>query len=292
VPICRPEDPRFASASERKVWHLLRAQLRPHDLLVANLRVTDERKDHEADLVVAVPGAGVAVIEVKGGAVWHDGDHWQQTRTNGSHRRIDPVEQARTTKYAVRQYVEQDPRWRDSGRSRLRWVHVVVLPASRVDQDFALPDCPRWLVVDRDQLDDLASCLREALTRQVTANRPADADDVALLEEILRGRGLPQQDVVALAEEREALSEQLTHEQAVILGAISRLPRVEIRGGAGSGKTWLALEQARRLSRDGKRVALTCFSRGLAEYLRRTVRTWPRRQRPAYVGEFLSLGRQ
>jgi hypothetical protein len=113
-----------------------------------------------------------------------------------------------------------------------------------------------------------------------------------LLDEILRGRGLPQQDVVALAEERDALAEQLTHEQAVILGAISLLPRVEIPGGAGSGKTWLALEQARRLSRGGKRVALTCYSRGLAEYLRRTVATWPRRQPPAYVGEFLGLGRQ
>jgi hypothetical protein len=39
-------------------------------------------------------------------------------------------------------------------------------------------------------------------------------------------------------------------------------------------------------------VALTCYSRGLAEYLRRTVATWPRRHQPAYVGEFLSLGRR
>jgi hypothetical protein len=62
VPICRPEVPRFASASERRVWELLRDQLRGHDLLVANLRITDERKDHEANLVVALPGAGIAVV--------------------------------------------------------------------------------------------------------------------------------------------------------------------------------------------------------------------------------------
>ena len=153
---------------------MLRDQLRGHDLLVANLRVTDERKDHEADLVVAVPGAGIAVVEVKGGSVWHDGEHWQQTRSNGSHRRIDPVGQARDTKYAVRRYVEQDPRWRESGRSRLRWAHVVVLPGSAADGGFALPDCPRWLVVDRHQLADLAACLTEALARQETHHRPAD----------------------------------------------------------------------------------------------------------------------
>jgi len=150
---------------------VLRDQLRGHDLLVANLRVTDERKDHEADLVVAVPGAGIAVVEVKGGSVWHDGEHWQQTRSNGSHRRIDPVGQARDTKYAVRRYVEQDPRWRESGRSRLRWAHVVVLPGSAADGGFALPDCPRWLVADRHQLDNLAACLAEALARQETHHR-------------------------------------------------------------------------------------------------------------------------
>ena len=119
-----------------------------------------------------------------------------------------------------------------------------------------------------------------------------DEDDADLLAEILRGRGLPQRDVVALAAEREQVVEQLTHDQAIILGATRLLHRVEVRGGAGSGKTWLALEQARRLARSGERVALTCYSRGLAEYLRRTVATWARRQRPAYVGEFHSLGLQ
>jgi hypothetical protein len=53
---------------------------------------------------------------------------------------------------------------------------------------------------------------------------------------------VPQQDVVALAEERDALAEQLTHEQAVILGAISLLPRAEIRGGAGAARRGWALE--------------------------------------------------
>ncbi len=63
-----------------------------------------------------------------------------------------------------------------------------------------------------------------------------------------------------------------------------------MRGGAGSGKTWLAVEQARRLTRDGKRVALTCYSRGLAAWLERRVASLPRKERPAYVGTFHNLG--
>ncbi len=50
------------------------------------------------------------------------------------------------------------------------------------------------------------------------------------------------------------------------------------------------MEQARRLARDGQRVALVCYSHGLASYLERITATWNRRQRPAYVGEFHDLG--
>ncbi|MGH9260641.1 MAG: NERD domain-containing protein, partial [Acidimicrobiales bacterium] len=289
MPACIPEAPRFATSSERRVWELLREQLRPEDVLFANLRITDDTKDHEADLVVAMPGAGLVVVEVKGGEVWHDGSSWCQSRGDQI-RRIDPVDQARSTKYALRRYVETDPRWRQRSRGRFRWAHAVVLAHSAVADDFALPDCPRWSISGRDDLTALAGRLWDVPVRQDSANRVLDGPDVELLAEILRGRNLPQRDQVAHAVERDEIADQLTQDQAVILGAIQALNRVEVRGGAGSGKTWLALEQARRLSRAGQRVALTCYSRGLAEHLRRIVATWPRQHRPAYVGEFLTLG--
>src|SRR4029079_9253006 len=97
------------------------------------------------------------------------------------------------------------------------------------------------------------------------------------LRESLSGRGLPQRDVVARALENEDAADVLTEHQSVILDAIRLLNRVEIRGGAGSGKTFLAMEQARRLSREGQRVALVCYSHGLASYLERITATWKRR---------------
>jgi hypothetical protein len=106
----------------------------------------------------------------------------------------------------------------------------------------------------------------------------------------LSGRGLPQRDVVARALANEDAADALTEHQGVILDAIRLLNRVEVRGGAGSGKTFLAMEQARRLAQRGQRVALVCYSHGLASYLERISASWPRRQRPAYVGEFHALG--
>jgi superfamily I DNA and RNA helicase len=86
--------------------------------------------------------------------------------------------------------------------------------------------------------------------------------------------------------------DRLTEQQAGILQVTRLLNRIEVRGGAGSGKTVLALQQAKELSRKGQRVALLCYSLGLAAYLRRQVETWPRKQQPAFVGTFHDFGRQ
>src|SRR5690606_31515061 len=71
MPRLIPTDPQFTTASEQEVWTLLRDGLGPDDVLIANLRLTDETKDHEADLIALMPDVGIVVIEVKGGAVWH-----------------------------------------------------------------------------------------------------------------------------------------------------------------------------------------------------------------------------
>ena len=276
--------------AESEVAERLRTGLRPGDRMWTNLRVTDDRKDAELDVVLALPDAGFVVLEVKGGQVTHDGERWIQASSNGGRfrRRIDPVDQARTAKYILRTYVEDDPRW--ATRGRVRWAHAVVVPHTEIPDDFATPDCPRHMIFGRNDLDNLVEQLASIPLRQESANRPASPDDVDLLDEILRGRGLPQADVIALALERDALADRLTVQQALLLDVSKLRRRMEIRGGAGSGKTWLAIEQARRLTQAGNRVALVCYSRGLAAYFRNATDGLPRKQRPAYVGTFHGLG--
>lgn len=294
-----PEDPKFATTSERAVWEQLRATLPDVAVLLANLRIVDEEKDHESDLVVLLPGAGIVVVEVKGGSVWvedhPDGARWWISTKGGGQRRIHPVEQAQTSKYAWREYVEKDPRW--GSRGRLAWAHAVVTPYSSFAPDFALPGCPRWLLHDAADQDALAERLVGNAVRGGQGGRPPTVDDLVLISEIVRGRGFTQHDLNADAAARQATADRLTAEQATLLQVTRLLHRVEIRGGAGSGKTVLALAQARQLSagRDGRppqRVGLLCYSIGLAEFFKREVATWPKRQRPAYVGTYEDLGRQ
>ncbi|MDQ3054984.1 MAG: AAA family ATPase [Actinomycetota bacterium] len=256
--------------------------------MLANQRFTDREGDREADLIVMWPDHGIAVIEVKGGLIHLLDGQWRQPWNNTrGWKRIDPVEQALKAKYALRDYLHEHPSW---SRGNPRLVHMVALPATVLDEEFRAPDAPRWLVMDRTDTPHAADRIASAL-RQVQAQPPPPTkDDVDLIVDCVAGAAIAQRDLLTRLHEREDTCELLSEDQARVLDMVSSNIRVEIRGGAGSGKTWLAVEKARRLAASGKRVALMCYSRGLAEYLTRRVDTFARNQRPAYVGTFHSLG--
>jgi hypothetical protein len=162
VSIAPTDTPRVANRAERRVYQALLEQLQPNDLVVAGQRVTDHLKDHEVDFVVAIEGAGIVCLEVKGGDVWHDGTNWRQRRRGHEHK-IEPVRQAREACYALRDFIESDARWT---QGRLRWDHVVVMPNAEIAGNFALPECPRWKVIDRNDLPTLVDKLKHILIRQ------------------------------------------------------------------------------------------------------------------------------
>lgn len=60
---------------------------------------------------------------------------------------------------------------------------------------------------------------------------------------------------------------RFTNQQEQTFKAILDNPRVIVRGGAGTGKTFLALNEAHRLASQGKKVLLTCFNKRLAHHL-------------------------
>lgn len=81
----------------------------------------------------------------------------------------------------------------------------------------------------------------------------------------------------------------MTRDQLAVLNGFKYQRRMVVLGGAGTGKTWLAIEQGRRLAASGERVALLCYSQALGRFLRRTTATWADKHQPAYVGLFHEL---
>lgn len=257
--------------SERLVWDALGRQLPVGAEMIPNLRLAGNEQDHEIDILVLLPDAGVVVLEVKGGAVSADEQgRWWQSSGNTKHQ-IDPVNQAMRAKHMARRYAENDPRWSASSRTRTRWAHVVVVPYTSVPDDFSHPDCPRSMLIGATDLPRIGELVHQASERQETGQRRPTADDVETLVEIFTRMRPMAADVTAESDERSDVASRLTREQATLLDVTRLLNRVEIRGGAGSGKTMLALTQATRLTRggqgvSGQRVALLCYSYGLASF--------------------------
>lgn len=101
----------------------------------------------------------------------------------------------------------------------------------------------------------------------------------------LQGNFEPQETVSASSRQLEHEQDHLTERQSVVLSATRSLTRVRYTGGAGSGKTWLAVEKALRLCKEGKRVGLICYNKGLGQYLRNQMSA-RRQATPAFTGEF------
>ncbi|MCZ3388995.1 MAG: NERD domain-containing protein [Actinomycetia bacterium] len=287
-PRCLPESPTFESVAEQAVWTALRSQLPDDAVLLANLALTDRKGDCEADLVVLWPDIGMAVIEVKGGHITRGDDGtWIQVGNNDHRKVVDPIYQAHRSHYALSGFIRQR-----TSLMQLRMTHLVAFPYTRVDDNFASPDCPRWRLLDQLDVETNAAGKVFTALRDLEGAPAPTSEQIAAIVDALTARPGTQRVLLSTLAENEDSVERLTAKQATVLRMLSDVPRLLVRGGAGTGKSYLALEQARRLSRAGQRVALVCYSRGLASFVERRVATFPAADRPAYVGTFHNLGVQ
>lgn len=284
MPICYPEHPAFASSAERAVWQQLVTDLPDRAIVMANMRRSDASGEHEHDIVVAWPGHGIFLIEVKGGRVSLQPDGtWVSVDRQGEAHPIDPFNQALRNAHALSDYVER--LW-SQGKLHVGW--LVAFPHTDLPAGFQTAQASRELIVDRTELPTLVDRLQTLGRRQSGAN--ASAERCALLTEFIADVRDPQRALIEAGEERERLVRHLTDEQQEKLDEMVDNERFAIIGPAGSGKTYLALEQARRRALLGERVAMVCYSFGLAEFLQRTTKAWPAAERPAFVGTFHGLG--
>lgn len=280
-----PDPPERDRGAERAVWEALRDQLPDDAVLFAGLQLQHGDDALEIDLLVAWPGVGMAVIEVKGGHVTVGDDGvWRQSGTSGQHD-IEPVDQVRRARFALGDLLAR----RGLDARHARTVHMLALPHTPLSRWWDSASLPRTLVLDRDDLASAASLVRCAVDDHGTGHRPLAHADVGPLLTYLSGAFPSQLEVLAGAAAHEDRLDQLTADQAEIAEMLDSFTRLQVVGGAGTGKTWLALQVARRRAREGRRVALLCYSRGLGRYLQRVTAAWPARDRPAYVGLFHDL---
>jgi hypothetical protein len=286
-PRCYPREPAFrpGRTAERRIWEVLRDQLPDDVALLHSVTMIERANEYEADLVVAWPGVGVAVIEVKGGHISRRDGRWYQSSRNNTHPLDDPVVQAQDCKHVLHRLLAQYRSEATSARS----AHLVAFPFTSIGPGWSYAGCTRDMVLAKNDLAAAANRIRTAIERHGAGYAPLTSAGLESLLEVLEGQLPGQTSLLSWVEENEAYVDQLTRDQAKVARILREQRRLKVIGGAGTGKTWLALEQARRLAAGGRRVALVCYSRGLARFLQRMTAEWPPKHRPAYVGLFHAL---
>jgi hypothetical protein len=263
-------------SAERKVYESLSRQL-PRQYTVYYSRpwmglTADGREiDGEADFVVAHPDHGVLTLEVKGGAISHnarDGSWCSRDRYGLRHVIKNPVEQARRSKHELLRKLKE--------RTALQHHfipirHGVVLPdSSRPASDLGA-DMPLRIFAFEEDLERLGRWVEERMStieNGLPSNGRFGSEGVEELDRLLARSFQLHTPLARVVESDEQQIISLTEEQYQVLDGFETHKRLAIAGGAGTGKTLLALEKARRLAAGGLNVLLTCYNRPLADFLR------------------------
>jgi len=278
-----PAEPDYADDSERVVVQALRAQLPDDAVILHGVRITDdEHGDVEIDVIVLLPDLGAAVIEVKGGYVQYRGGRFIQT--GAQEREIDPVHQARKGLWSLQRYLERQPDW---SRGPVRGAWLVAFPYTSVQSPMG-PQAPREAIIGQGDLGNAAGIaarhLGQAHESRPTADGWVDAALVALTHADGDPVLVPARTLARMREIQEA-----TESRRFLIRATSLIPRMEFIGSAGTGKSWLAKERAKAWARDGERVALLTYTRGVAELMKAELRDLQGKRRPAFIGTFHQL---
>ena len=213
---------------------------------------------------------GLLAIEVKGGKVTRRNGVWHTLTMRGDQRRLteSPIDQVKSAMSTVEKRIRQS----DVADllTKTVFAHGAIFP----DCDFDVRSV-EWdpeTILDSHGIEEVGVARWVDLLAAYWENKPGDrtrlsADEVQRYLDYLRPDFEQVLTLRQLGDSIDADVADLTLNQYRALDLIESNPRVVFEGGAGTGKTMLAIEAARRMAAGGRRVLITCISPVLAGFI-------------------------
>jgi len=267
------------SGGEREVFLRLRDDPDTGDWIVLHslgLATHQKRVEGEVDFVAIIPRGGVLCVEVKGCAATNlrraEGLWYYGPDDPGSSR--SPFQQVSEAMHSLRrQLVAQKSEY-----AAVQFSSCVIFPYA-VFREHSV-EWHDWQVIDsrsfrsaplgkllRKVLEDSRTHLRSVYNSpQLAADCPTRDQCHAIRDALRRNFEIPA-DPGARAGALRAELLRYTGEQLLALDAMTENPRALFVGPAGTGKTFLAIEAARRAHAAGRKVLFVCFNRLLGAWL-------------------------
>lgn len=257
------------SYAEKRVFDQLRASFIGPDqtewfaMHSLNLPRHEYKRFGEIDFIVCGPD-GVFVLEVKGGGVSCRDGVWETRNRFGEVSRLkeSPFKQAEGGMHGLTKKLPQTLQ------------HAFVLGYGIVMPDVDnLPESAEWdraVFADAKDFKQFEKWLIRLIKHwrgKDTRTSQATSDQLTQLRQHLRPDFEALVPLHVAAGEVESRIVRLTEDQLRLIDAVEANDRVICYGGAGTGKTMLGLELAKRWTAAGMNVAMTCYSPWLKSFL-------------------------
>lgn len=235
------------------------------------------RHCHEIDFLVFHQQLGMIIIEAKSGInkpIAYSGREWGwyddgafKPMPNGG-----PFLQAKRNRRVLINYIKEKSTMPElSSRFNVQyavWFHTT--QSECIDKQINSPEIPKEYILTADDLVNTEEALKRIFNIQPPSfvkHQPLSDDEAhKLVYEVL----CPHFFVFPMKDSNDVTKTiygQLTQEQIKAFTYMEENHRVSVSGMAGTGKTILALEKAKRLANNGDKVLFLCYNKLLAKIL-------------------------
>ena len=238
--------------------------------------------DGETDFLILSPNSGMLVVEIKGGGISLNArsNSWVSINRYGIENPIkNPFFQSKKAMHNILLKLLDRDDWRKNVHDRILIGYSAFFPDISNKTLISAPDRPSQIIGIKQDLDNLKQWITAALKwwkNKDPSLKPMNSIAAKIVNSTFAKSFRVKPLIVDRIKDEEKARINLTMQQARLLRTLGSHRRVAITGGAGTGKTVLALEKAQSLSKDGLITLLTCYNRPLADHLKSCCRNFKR----------------
>lgn len=252
-----PDDP------ELKVYNAL-SEMGDEYTVYHSLRYIDFDREFgipegEIDFVVVNPHKGILVLEIKGGSISFNNGVWYQ---NGREMNKDPFDQARRNEYEMIKKLRQE--WGVS--DNFPYAYSVCFPSCDIPNMHGKKEKSnlesREITIGANDLISIEDKIGKILDLMGKEARQSYIGETNMekIRSALNDKFELSRSISTEIEETTSHLLELDQRQQDVLDGLNKHKEAAISGPAGSGKTVLAAEKARRLGAKGREVLLTMYN--------------------------------
>ena len=260
-----------ATKSEKAVFKALEKQLPDTYTVFYSVQWVDDdngsKIESECDFLIFNEQEGFLTCEVKGGSgLRFEAGKFILIEPEGERvLKRSPMQQAdESYRYFYNLYIKQYNEIFNGTHGS-----ICIFPFYLVDDPVLLDHRTKDTVFDKNDMDNLAFKIKSAFRfcgRKHNVVGKLTNSQKNNFKDMITKKVASQASASSIIEEKEYELEIVNRVQNNLIYFLQNYKRTFISGGAGTGKTWIALKFAKRASQEGKEVLLTMHSKHLANF--------------------------